>query len=166
MAQQSSQAQAQLEKYAQRVADRLPEITGAGTHCRNRVFEWSMGGAIAGLGMLLVIWPAAIKESAFFPFLEIMSQRDIATVCLGGGILRMIALWWNGHSAIWGPLVRASGAVLGAVVLAALAFALYRQGIMIGRSPSPTLPFFLSFFVAELISASRAAGDVRLTRKP
>lgn len=158
--------EAQIEQYAERVlVHRLPDITGAGVHCRYRLFEWAMAMALFSEGILLVIWPNVIKESAFFPFLDVMSHATIAVLsfCFGG--IRIVALWRNGKWLFWGPVARAVGAVGGAVMLAAFSIALVRHGLMMGRSPSPTMPFFLAFLGGELISASRAAGDVRTARK-
>lgn len=132
----------------------------AGKFCKNRRAEWVMAGATVLFGFQTLVWPDSIAQSAFSPILNVASPELIAFVSLVSSI-RLLALYLNGRMPFYGPLVRAVFAGAGFCVMTSMALALCIQTIEVGRPPSPGVPFYLAWAVAEWLSAVRAASDVR-----
>lgn len=131
-------------------------------HCAGfRLFEIVMTGAMLGLGCWVVIWPGSIGESAFRAVLEIFGVVTLTLVYLSIGVSRAFALYVNGSSFVWGPIVRAVGALGSAGVLFQMDMALVRLHFDNGSDPSPGIPIFTALVCGELISTYRAAADVR-----
>jgi hypothetical protein len=136
-------------------------ISQEGTRSRNRVFEWCSSGALFGDGILFILSPGSLRQSAFSPILDAFPPGLIAFLFLLTGGMRIIALWHNGRWPIVGPSIRIVGAVIGAVAWSSMGFALLLQVFEVGRSMSPGVPVYAALCIAELYSARRAAADVR-----
>jgi hypothetical protein len=135
-----------------------------GAHCRNRLFEWTMTCALFALGVHLLIWPDAIKASSFRILLNVIGSDSMMAFYLLVGGFRAVALYLNGNWPVWGPQVRALGALAGAVVWLQMDIALAQLAPAVGTPPSPGIPVYTALFIAELYSTYRAAADARLRR--
>ena len=131
-------------------------------HVEGRLFEWTMSIAMIFLAFEIFIWPRTLEASAFYWLVIVMPSELVGIFMLLVGMSRAIARVINGRSPLYGPRVRAVGAVAGAVMWAQFALALAMPFVMNERAiPSPGIPFWFSFTLAELYSAYRAAGDAR-----
>lgn len=129
-------------------------------HCRHRLFEWVMTAAMLGLAIEIAIWPGTIGASAFRYMLQVVGTQNLGTFFAVAGLLRIAALTANGRWPVYGPRIRAVAAGCGALIWFQMLIALFilapKSGI-----PSPGIPVYLALTFGELISAYRAATDVR-----
>jgi hypothetical protein len=129
-------------------------------HLEGRLFEWVMATAMVLLAVETFIWPQTLNASAFHLLTTLMPTSFIGVFLLVFGAARCGALIANGRSAVYGPRVRALGAIAGAVLWAQFELALLAAFTVKGP-PSPGIPFWFTFTLAELYSAYRAASDDR-----
>lgn len=130
-------------------------------YLEGRLFEWAMSISMVLLAAETFAWPRTMEASAFYWLTAIMPSSLIGSALLAFGLARCAALITNGRSAVYGPRVRAIGALAGAVIWAQFDLALIASFIVKG-TPSPGIPFWFTFTIAELFySAYRAASDVR-----
>jgi hypothetical protein len=129
-------------------------------HLEGRLFEWVMASAMVLLAAQTFLWPETLIASSFQVLTGLMPISFIGIFLLLFGIARAAALVANGRSLVYGPRVRALGALAGAVLWAQFDLALLADFTVKGV-PSPGIPFWSAFTLAELYSAYRAASDVR-----
>ncbi len=129
-------------------------------YLEGRLFEWTMATAMVLLAVECFIWPETLNASEFFWLTTLMPTSLIGAFLLVFGVARFAALVANGRSLVYGPRVRALGALAGAVLWAQFDLALI-AAFTVSRPPSPGIPFWLVFTLAELYSAYRAASDDR-----
>lgn len=128
-----------------------------------RLFEWVMSISMVILAVEIFVWPVTIKASAFQWAATVMSTEAIGGVLFFAGWFRCMALIANGSSLAVGPRVRALGALCGAVVWFQFGLALLK--LSVDQSfPSPGIPFWFMFTLAELRITYRAVLDVRTAR--
>lgn len=132
-----------------------------GKHCRNRVFEWTMTGALLGMGAMLVIWPNAIAMSKLQFMLDVVGSGSLTLLYITVGCFRIVALYLNGNWPLWGARVRALTAIGSAIVWLQMGMSLFLMQLAIGGPPSPSVPLYLALVCAELYSTYRAAADAR-----
>lgn len=125
-----------------------------------RLFEWVMSIAMVLLAVETLVWPMTLNASAFHWMTIWLPTSFIGVFLLIVGVARCGALIANGRSAKYGPLTRSLGALSGAVMWAQFDLALIAAYTVKGP-PSPGIPFWFAFTIAELYSARRAAADVR-----
>lgn len=129
-----------------------------------RLFEWVTTFVMLGWAVTIVIWPDTITIGAF----RWMLVAGFTPLVLGlffaivGGI-RISALVVNGRSELWGPRLRAFGAVAGGIIWAWLAIALIFL-VNETSAPSPGIWTYLGLMLGEIVSCTRAAADVRINR--
>ncbi len=129
-------------------------------YVENRLFEWVMATAMILLAIETFIWPHTIDASAFHWLTTVLPGAFIGVFLLLFGLARFAALIANGRSTVYGPRVRALCALAGAVLWAQFELALLASFTVKGP-PSPGIPFWFTFTLAELYSAYRAASDDR-----
>ena len=129
-------------------------------YLEGRLFEWVMATAMVLLSVEVFIWPRTLDASAFYWLTTLMHGSMIGGFLLLFGLARFGALVANGRSKVYGPRVRALGALAGAVLWAQFELALLAAYTVKGP-PSPGIPFWFTFTLAELYSAYRAASDDR-----
>lgn len=126
-----------------------------------RLFEWVTTFIMLGMAVTLFISPATIRGGAF----RYMLVVGFTPLLLGlffaivGG-LRVCALVANGRSAVWGPRLRALGAIAGAFIWAWMALAL----VYVSRDTGTlSLGVFnwVGLTLGEIVSCARAGWDVR-----
>jgi hypothetical protein len=130
-------------------------------YLEGRLFEWVMATAMILLAVQTFVWPRTLGSSAFHLLADAMPGEYIGIFLLLFGVLRFAALIANGRSLMYGPCVRATGAVAGAVMWAQFELALLGD-LSFDKPPSPGIPFWFAFILAELYSGYRAASDVRI----
>lgn len=130
-------------------------------YVEGRLFEWVMATAMVLLAVQTFVWPETLRTGAFYWLAVLMPGPFIGIFLLLFGIARFGALVANGRSLVYGPFVRAFGALAGAVLWAQFELAMFADFTVKGP-PSPGIPFFFAFTLAELYSAYRAANDVRI----
>jgi hypothetical protein len=126
-----------------------------------RLFEWAMALAMVGLAGLVFVWPHAIEASAFHWMVIILPGVYVGVFLMIFGVSRCAALIVNGASETHGPRIRIVGCIAAAVMWAQMDLALIIAFLEkpVGP-PSPGIPFWFVFTIAELCSALRAANDV------
>jgi hypothetical protein len=130
-------------------------------YLENRLFEWGMAFAMLALALQIFVWPRTLAASAFRYLSYAISEEHIGLFFLTVALARGAALVINGRSSVYGPRVRALGALAGAIIWAQMdlaLFALLQEAVV----PSPGIPIYLSLTVCEMISCYRAATDVRI----
>jgi hypothetical protein len=132
-----------------------------GRHCQNRVFEWTMTGALLGMGILMVIWPTAFSASKLQFLLDIINPKCLTYYFLTIGGLRAVALYRNGSWPVWGARMRVLCAMGSMAVWMQMGLSLLIMQTAIYAPPSPSVPLYAALVVAELYSTYRAAADVR-----
>lgn len=128
-----------------------------------RLFEWVMSVSMVLLALEIFIWPFTLNASAFQWATMVMNSEFIGVVLFCAGWFRCLALIANGSSLTIGPRVRAIGALCGAVVWFQFGLALLKLSVD-QNFPSPGIPFWFMFTIAELRITYRAVLDVRTPR--
>lgn len=126
-------------------------------HFENRLFELATTSMMLGLAALIIIWPDAIGASAFRNLLEVLSPAWLGGGFLLAGVARLAALVANGSWPFYGPLLRAVGALSGAMIWCQMCIALYAvTGAQPAAPPSPGIPVYFVLSIVELLSMYRA----------
>lgn len=125
-------------------------------HFENRLFELATTIMMLGVGAFLMIWPNSIESGSFRYLLTIVSAQTIIVIYTIIGVARIAALIANGHWAFVGPIIRACGAFVGAVVWAQMAAALCLYSSERGSPPSIGIWVYAVLAFFELISMYRA----------
>lgn len=125
-----------------------------------RLFEWVMAISMVMLAVEIFVWPDTLRASAFQWALQLMSADFVGVVMFCAGWFRILALIANGSSLVIGPRVRAVAAIVGAVMWVQFGTALVKLSVE-QDFPSPGIPFWYMFTIAELRIAYRAVLDVR-----
>lgn len=137
-------------------------LRGISHHIEGRLFEWGMAFAMLCLALQIFIWPLTLGASAFRYLAFIVNTENVGLLFLVVAIARGVALIINGRSSVYGPRVRAMGALAGAVIWAQMDVALFILMFETNNPPSPGIPVYFALTVCELISSYRAATDVRI----
>lgn len=130
-------------------------------YIHGRLFEWTMSISMILLGCETYIWPVTLRASAFTWILQVMSSEFVGLFMLIIGVIRCIALCLNGHALgkyRVGPFIRSSAAILCASMWVQFSLALLRLSIL-QDFPSPGIPFWSMFVLAELYVAYKAVLD-------
>lgn len=135
-------------------------------HFEDRIFELATTLMMLGLALLIAIWPASIGASAFRYMLLVMSPGSVAGVFLVLGVARIAALIANGHWPIYGPFVRAIGALFGAFMWLQMDLALFNLITNDGAPPLPDIIVYFVLFAFELVSMYRALAGRHGYRNP
>lgn len=125
-----------------------------------RLFEWVMGLGMVMLAIQIFIWPHTLQASAFRWAVKYTSQEAVGVLLFVAGWFRIWALIANGQSLVIGPWLRAIGALCGAVCWFQFGTALIVLSVQ-QNFPSPGIPFWYTFVLAELWVTYRAVLDVR-----
>jgi hypothetical protein len=125
-------------------------------HFENRLFELATTFMMLGLALHIALWPEAIGASAFRHILRVLDEAWLGWGFAIAGTARLSALVANGHWRLYGPLLRAGGALSGALIWLQMSIALYQLGPSLGHPPSPGIPVYFVLSVVELISMYRA----------
>ncbi|MBR1150067.1 hypothetical protein [Bradyrhizobium sp. JYMT SZCCT0428] len=125
-------------------------------HFENRLFELATTAMMLGLAVLIALWPDAIAASAFRYLLLVLSPAWLGGGFCIAGTLRLAALVANGSWPFYGPILRAIGALSGAMIWCQMCIALVLLIPNVGSTPSPGIPVYLVLTIFELFSMYRA----------
>ena len=127
----------------------------------SRLFEWHASMILIGIGVLL-LWPGEMARYGTFQSLyeQGLSEAVMGSIFMSVGVARFVALLANGHVGPIGPRIRATGALLGAVVWVQLSCSLLSEANRTGRV-SIGIVVYASLALCDLISCWRATLDVR-----
>jgi hypothetical protein len=128
-------------------------------YVESRLFEWVMATSMVSLAVEIFFFPRILGATSFNLLTDLIPGQFIAAFLFFFGIVRIGALIANGRSIVHGPRIRAIAAIAGAVLWAQFAFSLIVE--FYDAPPSPGIPFWTTFVLAELYSAYRASHDVR-----
>lgn len=131
----------------------MPIMRVIAHYTNDRLFEWAMALALITVGLQVAVWPVLLGE---------WSRAWPVMVLVGMG--RSLALIANGRSYVYGPRIRAFGALIGALVWSQILVALL---VVAPRHDAPSLevPVLFIMTLCELYSSYRAATDVRTPRQ-
>lgn len=128
-------------------------------HCR--LFEWVTTFIMLGMSATILASPLTIQTGAFRYMLAIGFTPTLLGLffAIVGGV-RIVALVLNGHSRVWGPRLRALGALLGALIWAWMGIALV---VLTKDTGTLSLGIFnwIGLTLGEIVSCARAGSDVR-----
>jgi hypothetical protein len=127
----------------------------------NRLFEWVAATILLGISLHLVMWPDAVSHGRFSQMAAFVGPEFFGRACLVVGFARLFFLAANGSMPVWGPRLRAIGAIAGSLIWLQLAAAPILNGLMPGSTPSNGIPVYLGLALGDLISTYRAAADAR-----
>jgi hypothetical protein len=128
-------------------------------HFENRLFELATSAMMVLLALHVTIWPSSIRASVFRFMLEMTSPVWIVLILGAGGVLRLAALIANGAWPLYGPKLRACGAILGASVWVQMCTSLVLYHFNSGKEPSPGITVYFVLTSVELIAMCRALVD-------
>lgn len=134
-------------------------------HFENRLFELATTSMMLGEALLIALWPHAIEASAFVQLLKVLSPAWLGFGFLICGSLRLAALIANGWWPFYGPILRAIGAMGGAMIWFQMCIALFQLFPQIG-TPSPGIPVYFVLTMFELVSLRRALGMLKHAQVP
>lgn len=129
-------------------------------HLDGRLHEWAMATGMMMLGVLMLIYPKMSKGSIIQVLLQFVNSTIAALVFLFIGIFTVIALIANGSSLRIGPRIRSIMAISRSVLWAQFTLSMIKVSLE-QEFPSPMVPFWLIFTLAEIYISYRAALDVR-----
>lgn len=124
-------------------------------YVEGRVFEWVMGLSMLFVSIELILYPEAIKASAFRYLNTFMAVSTLTFIMFVLGWSRCAALMLNGQSMFgvqMGPFVRAGAGVLSSAIWIQFVIALIALSIE-QDYPSIGIPFWTMFTIGELYAA-------------
>lgn len=123
--------------------------------CGSRLFEWVMAVAFLSLGLHLMVWPDSVAFSGFRLILRVVNAESLSVFYFLIGVFRAVALLANGAWPLWGPRIRAFGALGGAVLWVQMYYALIMLSPHVGTPPTPTIELILPLILGEVFSCYR-----------
>lgn len=126
------------------------------SHFENRLAEVGTAVMMLGLALEIGIWPDTIGASAFHKLLLVLPAAWLGWGFFIAGSARLAALVANGSWPYWGPMLRAAGALSGALIWFQMCIALFVLTPETGKPPSPGIPVYFVLSIVELLSMYRA----------
>ncbi|MGB5902549.1 MAG: hypothetical protein WBH00_06815 [Xanthobacteraceae bacterium] len=126
-------------------------LAGLVRHFNNRISEAGAAWMMIGIAVLISMNPAAADAHSFDLIGVAIVDDWLAPAFLTVGVVRMAALIANGNWPVYGPWMRAGGALLGALIWSQMCLSL-----VILALPSPGIPIYAVLTGSELISIYRA----------
>ena len=126
-------------------------LAGLVRHFNNRISEASAAWMMIGIAVLIATNPAAADAHSFDLIGVAVVDDWLAPAFLTVGMVRMAALIANGSWPVYGPWMRASGALVGALIWSQMCLSL-----VILALPSPGIPIYAVLTATELFSIYRA----------
>lgn len=126
-----------------------------------RLFEWVTTFMMLGIAATILMSPDSLGRGAFRWMLVVgFTPLGLGLFFAVVGGLRCVALYANGRWCLWGPRLRALGAVCGAFIWAWMALALV---FLTTETGTLSLGIFnwIALALGEIVSCARAGSDVR-----
>lgn len=125
-------------------------------HFENRMLELATAVMMLTISAWMVVWPTALSAGSLQSLTMVVPASLIIPLYGSFGWARIAALIANGHWKVYGPMIRALGALVGAFVWAQMGASLWYAGILNGHEPSIGVPVYGTLSLFELISMWRA----------
>jgi hypothetical protein len=134
--------------------------TLAGSFCRNRVVEWLCAGMLINFGLTCALSPTTLEIGSFKYLTALGVTPFLFTAANAGvGVVRIMALYFNGYGLPWSARVRALCAIYGACVFGIMGLSLVYLTRDTGTLSLGAGTHFLLALI-ELYSCLRAGADV------
>lgn len=134
-------------------------------HFADRKSELATSTMMLGLALHIAMFPDAIRASAFRHILEVLPQAWLGVGFAVAGTGRLAALIANGRWPYYGPMLRAIGALSGALIWFQMCIALYQLVPSVGSPPSPGIPVYFVLTLLELACMYQALVAVNHVNK-
>jgi hypothetical protein len=143
-----------LEEAASKLLEKEKPI-----HATNRLFEWMMSGMMLGIAFTLALPQDTLAQGPLHILVVYGVTDNLLTLFFGlTGLFRCVALYLNGKMPVWGPRIRAIGAMGAALIWAQLAVILLVSTKELGYT-SIGVPVYSFLVLGEFISIYRATFD-------
>lgn len=120
---------------------------------------------LLGLAVQTIVVPRTLNLDTFSYLVAASSPRWVGIMFVLVSYARCLALVVNGRSYVYGPHVRALGALAGALIWAQMDLALIRSALLHPENlPQSGIPVYLALTLSELFTVYRAMTDVRRKR--
>lgn len=119
---------------------------------KDRLFELAAALVLIGMSLHLVIWPQSVSSSSLRELVRYIDPSSLSIFFGMFGAMRLAALCANGMWPIYGPWIRAAGALAGALVFGNMGAALYQGNLTNGVPPSVGIPVYCILTLFELLS--------------
>ena len=126
-------------------------LAGLVRHFNNRISEAGAAWMMIGIAVLIATNPAAADAHSFDLIGVAVVDDWLAPAFLSVGVVRMAALIANGNWPVYGPWMRAGGALLGALIWSQMCLSLVVLAL-----PSPGIPIYAVLTGTELFSIYRS----------
>lgn len=127
------------------------------TYRPTRLFEWTTTGMMFGCAATILFFPETVERGSFKYISQLgWGPYKLVLAFLVSATFRSMALLANGRWPKAGPLFRAFGAGLGAIIWTILATALLMMAVKETGAPSVGLSIYGGLIVGELAAAYRA----------
>lgn len=130
----------------------MTRMTSEGRFCSNRLFEWFSGTGMCLYGCHVMLAPEQLTHSRYAAVLLIFTPFAFGLSCAVVGFARVLSLYANGNSAVWGPRIRVLICIPSGLIWLQLAVALNQWW-------SPGMWFYYAGFLTEMAALMRAARD-------
>jgi hypothetical protein len=125
-----------------------------------RLFEWMTSLMMIGIALTIMFDSRTIQQGGFYLIQNVGLTPDVLGILFTvGGAVRMLALRANGVWPIWGPRLRASCALGGALIWCQMGIALVKWSASEGYLSIGCAVYFV-LALGELISCWRAGFDM------
>lgn len=126
-------------------------LAGLVRHFNNRISEAAAALMMIGIAVLIATNPIAADAHSFDLIGVAVVDDWLAPAFLTVGVVRMAALVANGSWPLYGPWMRAGGALVGALIWSQMCLSL-----VILALPSPGIPIYAVLTATEFFSIYRA----------
>lgn len=122
----------------------------------NKFEEWVCSIVIFAIGMIWLIFPENFARPDMAVFLDIMDPKQWTGICILVGVVRLIAISFNGEFRVAGGLMRLAGSIIGCTIF----------GAFFGRSLASSegiltlgTALYTGYFIMDIRNAVRSAAD-------
>lgn len=137
----------------------VPDEGSPGPYSAHRLFEWAVAVMMVLMALTLALPGDTMERGALAPLAQAgFTEGNMAGFFGVTGALRGLALYANGNLNPQGALVRAVGAIAGAVVWGQMTLALLVDAFD-AAAPSLMIPVFGTLTMFDLLSCYRARID-------
>lgn len=120
-------------------------------HFENRFSELAAALMMFGISIMVYVRPDSVDSHAFDLIGVAIVDEFLGLTFFIVGSVRIVALVANGAWPIYGPWMRAMGALAGALIWSQMSLSL-----IIAGQPVPAIPIYVVLTAAELVSIYRA----------
>lgn len=131
-------------------------------YIQRRTFEFCTSLMMLGIAVLLIVSPQSLRMNSFQYMMTIgLDAVTLPLLFSLSSAFRIAALMANGNWPVWGPRLRATGAIIGVLIWPQMAYGLLLFSTAHERPLSTGFPVYLMLALGELLSLRRAGRDAR-----